>query len=259
MKQYNEQEIIDEIVIDLTTELRSKEDKILNKIREKLGEKKYSFQQFNGRFGGKNNTYVDSVRTQFVDFDDFYAQWLKGLIDKYEDLRDYQIDKYGRTYESDSSSFINYRLIQDKEIRDFVKIFLERNFYKRLNERTRLKPNENLWSVWFGYQLIYGLLISPVKRGDCWTNDKSEIRRAEYSYWTIGHVLKEGFVDPDSNRLYKFNSLQELINFYQSILKRLSVSQYEHAFYDLYIKYLEESKNVEEEPFLIPEIRYAGL
>lgn len=243
----------------MTLELRSKQETILSKIGKELEENNYTFQQFNGRFGGKSNTYVDSVRTQFIDFEDFYAQWLKGLIDKYETARNYQLDKYGRTYKDDSSAFRNYRLIQDKEIRDFVQIFLERNFYKRLHERTRSKPSENLWSIWFGYQLTYGLLISPVKRDGHWTNDKSEIRRAEYSYWTIGHVLTEGFVDPLLGKPYKFKSLDELIVFYQSILKRLSVSVYEHAFYDMYIDYLKKSKNVEEEPLLIPEIRYAGL
>lgn len=103
------------------------------------------------------------------------------------------------------------------------------------------------------------MLLSPIKRHNNWTNDKSEIRRALYSYWTIGHVLEEGFVDPSLETRYKFTSLDDFITFYLSILKRLSVSEYEQTFYELYIEYLRKSKNVKEEPFLIPELRYAGL
>lgn len=257
-KKTEEEKIIDEIVSLLTDEIRSKQERVLKKLGKQLNQSDYTFQQFNGRFGGKNNTYVDSVRTQFLDFDDFYAQWIKGLVDKYEEDKKYQINTYGRTYE-EKASFVNLRLLKDPEIESLVRIFLERNFYKKLNERTRSKPNESLWSIWFGYKLIYGLIIAPVKRNDIWTNDRSEIRKAEYSYWTVGHVLKEGLIDPELDEPIKFKTLDELCLFYQSVLKRISNSTYEQKFSDLYIEYLKSSPNPEEEPFLIPEVRYDGL
>lgn len=256
----SEQEVISEIIEDLTSEIRAKQIKILPKIGRKLNQTDpYSFQQFNGLFGGKNNTFVDSVRTQFADFDDFFAQWLKGLIDRHEERQRKRRESHGRYYSSESSLERIFNLLQDDEIRDLVKIFLERNFYKQLNERTRQKPNENLWSIWFGYNLVYGLLMAPWQKGDSWGNDKSEIRRVQYSYWTIGQVLAEGFIDPSINKRFRFKKIDDFIIFYQSILKRLSVSPYEHSFYDLYIKYLEDSTDIMEEPFLIPEFRYAGL
>jgi hypothetical protein len=256
----SQQAIIAEIINELTAEIKSRKDKVLPKIGKFLNQKEaYTFQQFNGLFGGKNNTYVDSVRTQFVDFEDFFAQWLKGLIDKYEVHKQKQKDYYGKVFTSESSIERIYGLLRDAEVRYLVRIFLERNFYKQLNERTRTKPSENLWSVWFGYKLTYGLLIAPKLYGETWINDKSEIRRVEYSYWTIGHVLSEGLIDPDSNKIYRFKTLDDFLIFYESILKRLSVSPYEHAFYDLYVNYLRESKNVKQEPLLIPELRYKGL
>jgi hypothetical protein len=256
----SQQTIISEIIDELTAEIKSRKGKILPKIGRFLKQKEeYTFQQFNGLFGGKNNTYVDSVRTQFIDFNDFFAQWLNGLIEQYDVHKQKQFEYHGKTFISDSSIERIYGLVCDKEIRELVQIFLERNFYKQLNERTRTKPNENLWAVWFGNKLTYGLFIAPKFYGETWINDKSEIRRVGYSYWTIGHILSEGLVDPDSNKIYRFKTFDDFLNFYESILKRLSVSPYEHAFYDLYVNYLKKSKDVKQEPLLIPELRYKGL
>lgn len=253
-----EQEIIEEIINDLTSEIRSRQNHILLKIGHYFNDYEFTFQQFNGRFGGKNNTYVDSLRTQFLDFEDFYAQWIKGLIDKYEKDKENQIKNYGKTFEN-NASFINLKLIQDKEIESFVRLFLERNFYKKLNERTRLKPDEKFWSIWFGYQITYGLLIAPVMRKGEWTIDKSEIRKKNYEYWTIGHIMAEGFIDPKLNRPYKFESIESFLLFYQSVLKGFSKSIYEQKFFDNYVEYLKGSSDINSEPFLIPELRYAGL
>jgi len=253
-----EQKIIKEIIDDVNVELLSKREYILAKIGKEIGEVDFSFQQFNGRFGGKNNLYVDSVRTQFLDFDDFYAQWLKGLIDKYEEDKSFQLNTYGKIYPV-KASFLNLKLIQDKEIEAFVKKFLERNFYNKLNERTRSKPSEKLWTIWFGYQLIYGLIIAPVKRAGQWSNHQSEIRKRHYHYWTIGHILSEGLIDPNLEDPLRFSNINDFLMFYQSVLKRNSVSEYEQVFFKKYVDYLNNSSNIEEEPFLIPEVRYAGL
>jgi len=240
--------LLKELDEELTKEIRSRQKYILEKLRIRLGEESYSFQRFNGLFGGKNNTYVDSVRTQFSDFNDFYSQWLKGLIDQYEERRIWGPQKNH-----------NAQLLKDPETESFVRLFLERNFYRNLKERTRLKPNEQLWSIWFGYKVIFGLLIAPKYIGDQWIIDKSEIRRAEYDYWTIGHIFHEGLIDNDRSKKLRIKNLEDFESIYLSILKKLSSSKYEKEVYDRYIEYLYKSKNLESEPFLIPEVRYAGL
>lgn len=259
MKNSNQDDLVNEIIKDLTAEIRIKEKMVLPLIGKYLQqEKPYTFQQFNGLFGGKNNTFSDVIRTRFTDFEDFYAQWLKGLIDKYETY-DLSHTKAQSDLNNCPSAIRIFKLLLDENIRDLVEIFLERNFYNQIHERTRSKPDENLWAVWFGYTLNYGLLIAPKLIGGNWFNDKSEIRRVKYSYWTIGHVLSEGFVDVENNKIYNFKNLNEFITLYQSILKRLSVSPYEKIFYDLYIEYLHNSTNVMDEPLLIPEFRYDGI
>lgn len=214
---------------------------------------KVSLQGLHALIGGKNNIFVDSVRMQFSDPKDFITRWTKGLIE----ITGHQVrtNKYGRVHR-----YILIELLKNDLFRDYTFTFLERNFYRNLKERTRFKPDEILWKFWFGDNKLYwGLAIAPSIRNNEWTNDVSEIRRTNYKYWTIGHILNTGIIDPDSEELYKFTDLTSLFSFYRSILKRVSNSIYEKEIYDRYILYLTKSENALEEPFLIPELRYAGL
>lgn len=240
--------ILTELENELTKEIRSKQNYILEKLRVRLNQESYSFQRFNGLFGGKNNTYVDSVRTQFSDFNDFYSQWLKGLIDQHEKRKIWGPQPNH-----------NAQLLKDSDLEKFVRLFLERNFYRNLKARTRLKPNEQLWSIWFGYKVVFGLLIAPNFEENQWIIDKSEIRRADYEYWTIGHIFKVGLIDNDSSKRLKIKNLEQFESIYLSILKKLSSSNYEKEIYDRYVEYLHNSEDLESEPFLIPEVRYLGL
>ncbi len=242
------QSILQEIEQDLTKEIRLRQNYIIEKLKIRLNQDYYSFQRFNGLFGGKNNTYVDSVRTQFSDFNDFYSQWLKGLINHYENRL-----QYGEQPNH------NVQLLKDPEIESFVRLFLERNFYRNLKARTRLKPTEQLWAVWFGYKVIFGLLIAPKYQNQKWIIDKSEIRRSNYEYWTIGHLFREGLIDNETKSPLRITNLKQFESIYLSILKRLSSSNYEKEIYDRYVDYLRNSNDLENEPFLIPEVRYAGL
>lgn len=226
-----------------------------NKILLEKYEYKYEFettvQSLHGIIGSKNNTFVDSIRTQFINPNDFIARWLSGMM-LYEEKRRAEFKNY-----TPSNDLV---LFQDPEVRKYTLLFLERNFYRNLIARTRSKPQDGLWKIWFGGgKFVWGLLIAPVFRQGAWTNDVSEIRRANYSYWTIGHILDTGFIDPSSSRPVKFSDVNNLMDFYRSILKRVSNSQYEQAIFDRYLTYLQRSQNVYEEPLLIPELRYAGL
>lgn len=240
-----------------TKKLKSMQEEVLQIFGEKVAfldtYNATSLHGLHALIGSKNNTFVDSVRMKFSDPKDFIGRWTKGLIEK-NGTQNYT-NKYGRTHK-----YILIELLKDDIFREYTYTFLERNFYRNLKERTRFKPNEILWKFWFGdNKLPWALFISPVFRGSEWTNDVSEIRRANYKYWTIGHVMDTGIIDPSSSEIYKFEDLNSLYNFYRSILKRVSNSIYEKEIYDRYINYLEKSENVLEEPFLIPELRYAGI
>ncbi|GMX66233.1 hypothetical protein Elgi_55050 [Paenibacillus elgii] len=258
---YKDIKILEEIEIKLTRSLKAMQHSVLAKA-DKILKEKYRHHQYyqeyetsihslHGIIGSKNNTYVDSIRTQFVDPNDFIARWLQGLMEN-EEKRKNESRRY--IVSNDIS------LLQDEEIREYTFLFLERNFYRNLMARTRVKPQDSLWKVWFGGgKFIWGLLIAPAFRNGSWTNDVSEIRRANYKYWTIGHVMSTGIIDPTVSKPMKFSNVDNLMDFYRSVLKRVSNSQYEQAIFDNYLKYIEKSKRVYDEPLLIPELRYAGL
>jgi hypothetical protein len=71
--------------------------------------------------------------------------------------------------------------------------------------------------------------------------------------------MQTGLIDPMMSDPIKFADLNSFYSFYQSVLKRLSNSNYEQEICDLYIDYLKSSVEPLNEPFLIPEFRYAGL
>lgn len=155
---------------------------------ESITREDFSLLSFHAQIGSKNNLYIDGVRIKFIDSEDFIAQWLCGLVKNVERQIDEGTFGKGR-YKGADYYLIQY--LKDFSIREYVFTFLTRNFYRNFKERVRNKPNENLWSLWFGNgNLVWGLVIEPVLRDGCWTNDKNEMRRASYNYWTIGHIQK---------------------------------------------------------------------
>lgn len=232
---------------------------ILPAVKEKvesITREDFSLHSFHAQMGSRNNLYIDGVRTKFIDSEDYIAQWLCGLVKHVER----QIDEgtFGKgPYKGADYFLIQY--LKDLSIREYVFAFLTRNFYRNFKERVRNKPDENLWSLWFGNgNLVWGLVIEPVLRDGCWTNDKSEMRRASYNYWTIGHIISTGLIDPTSNSPIRFRSPEDFLGFYRSVIVRTSNSRYEKEIADRYIEYLKSSDNLIQEPFLIPEFRYAG-
>ncbi|EGQ7854813.1 topoisomerase II [Vibrio vulnificus] len=239
----------------ITARLKAIQDKALIRFEEITG--KNSIHSFHAMMGANNNIYVDSLNSVFLDPNDFITRWLEGLtvqVKKRVEADTLKPKSYGVNRE-----FFLMHALQDSVLREYLFLFLTRNFYRNFKERIRSKPNESLWSIWFGSgNLVWGLLISPEMRNDDWAVDRSEIRRSDFNFWTIRHVMKTGLIDPESNEPVKFQKSDDFIQFYRSVLKRVSNSQYEKAIADRYIDYLKKSDTPYEEPFLIPELRYAG-
>lgn len=239
----------------LTSHLKHILPVVKEKVESITGEV-FSLHSFHAQMGSRNNLYIDSIRTKFVDSEDFIAQWLCGLLKSVEQKIDESTFGKGR-YKGADYFLIQY--LKNFSVREYIFTFLTRNFYRNFKERARNKPEDNLWSLWFGNgNLVWGLVIEPVLRDGCWTNDKSEMRRASYNYWTIGHIVSTGLIDPTSDSPIRFKSSEDFLRFYRSVIVRTSNSQYEKEIADSYIEYLKRSDNIVQEPFLIPEFRYAG-
>lgn len=229
----------------LTTELDELRPGALA-VASDVNKREVSTQTLHAIIGGKNNTYVNSVTAQFTDPEDFLARWTKGLLEA--------------AMGGSLAARRLVRIIKHPTGRAYAFTFLKRTFYRQYAARVRPKPPENLWEIWFGGNSHeWGLFISPVFRKGVWKNDKSEMRKASYAYWTVGHVLQTGLISPGEQKPYEFESVDELAKFYRYFLKKVSNSAYEKGVADRYLSYLKTSQDIFNEPFLIPEFRYAGV
>lgn len=240
-----------ELIAQLDEELASRREYVLERASDLL-ECNVTLPSLHGKIGGKNNTYTDCVNDTFINFQDFYSAWLNEFNNRCEQ---------GNIKLNQGGSLSDLlTLFSDSDIREYTELFLERNFIKNYLARVRNKPGESLWKIWFGNEVVFGLFIAPAACPDGSIRiDRSEIRRASYNYWTIGHIMYTGFYDPEDSSFYKFSNVEEFLNLYQKILKRLSKSLYEKEIYARYIDYLCHSKDIMSEPFLIPEFRYEGV
>ncbi len=245
---------LDEKEQELTNKLNELEDYVVKQyilLREQEG-KDVSYnaiQSLKGTIGCNNNVFADCVNNTFDTFDDFYAQWLIGLCNKYGNKYHYGLNHRIRN--------INLELMKDEKCKLYIQIFLERNFYRNLNERMRYKPPKELWNIWFGdNSLCYELLLYPTYRFGKWENDVSEIRRADYNYWTIDHVLKMGLIQCENNKKYTFLGLKDIFEFYNNFIEH-SKSKYEKEIIKKYLDYLKKV-NRTDIPFLIPEFRFSS-
>ena len=244
-----EQEIFDYTKV-LTAKLKEIEPVVLQRASEILQES-VGIQSLHGKIGGKFNTYTNVMRDQFADVRRFQDAWFAGLWEKYQ--------TYQR-YNTGASVWDIVQLVKDDVCLQYILLFIERNFYSHYEERVRLKPDEQLWELWFGDKLVHCLLIAPARLPNgSWRVDHSEIRRAPYQYWTIGHVFSVGgVIDVKSNGIIPITNLQELWNYYTYMIQATTKSPYETGICQRYLDYLSHSSNLLDEPFLIPELRYAG-
>ena len=67
---------------ELDSYLKDNRSKVLSKVSGILN-KDISIHSFHGIIGGKNEMYGKSIRTRFVDFNDFLYSWLTGLKKKH--------------------------------------------------------------------------------------------------------------------------------------------------------------------------------
>lgn len=242
---------------ELSARLEEMREEALNRFSQIVG-RESTLQQMHAHVGRNNNTFVDSVRMQFHSPEDFIARWLNGLTQQVMERKD-AIARRRRFGDRKRTEEIIPEMLQDQFLHNYIHLFLERNFYRNFEARVRAKPDQNLWQVWFGSgQLVWGLLISPAHRFGEWTNDKSQMRRENYAYWTVEHVLETGLIAPESEKPVMFSDVEAFLTFYQTVLARVSNSQYEQAISDRYLAYIRKNEYPGAVPLLIPELRYAG-
>lgn len=241
---------------DLSQELAEMRENVLERAGyDEFGPKEVA--SFHGIIGGKNNTYVDAIREVFLSPQQFIAEWTEGALEEARAYDEQERRTYGRAYQTHAVHRV-LRFLQDDLIERYVDTFLERNFYRQYHARTRSKPEDALWGLWFGAKnQDYGLFITP-RYEEGWENDVSEIRRVTFDYWTIEHVLQSGLIVPGKMRVHKIHDLDHLFDMYNDVFVRATGSPYSVAFAKQYEAFVRGRKRPEVIPFLIPEFRYEG-
>ncbi len=223
--------------------------KIYCNLREKEGNDKFSYQSMMNTIGSKNAIFANCEREEFLTPRSFIREWMQGLYKEYGE----------KIYEGVNGTYkhILIEMLKEPVCKDFIEYYLVRNYYRNYTARVRYKPADSLKEIWFGPNpRFWGLMICPAFRNGKWTNDASEIRRANYEYWTIGHVLSTGVVAPNNQMPIRFDSLDDFIAFYKQEFMQLSKSHYEREIMQLYFDYVSSHKNCYEVPLLIPELRF---
>lgn len=157
------------------------------------------------------------------------------------------------------------KVIANEIIKEYALYFLEQNFYNQMNERIRIKPDTNLYEIHMGKnwnkgnRCIRSLYITPRFREGIWENDKSEIRRVGFDYYTIGHLLHAGMVlhKAQGTELVKYKQFDE----WKPILYPPDeLENDEKQFVQCYLEYVENNiQKLNTIPLLLPQFRYGGL
>lgn len=235
----------------LDAELAMLRDEALS-IASSILSRDVSLSSFHGIIGSKNRDFGNIEQREFASVAEFQAEWAEKMAAFYEPYK----DKWAK--DSDLPSII--RLYKNEKIRQYILLFQERNYYRKYEQRVRKKPSEQLYELWFGDKIVFGLYVALSYSEDGTFKFKpSDVRKVSYNYWTIGNILGVGgFVNGETGMLYPITSIEDLLVFYEHIIYCSSSSIYEKAIYTRYIDYLKTSHNVLEEPFLIPELHYEG-
>ena len=241
---------------------KTKRNKVIAGLTERINELKpqvlkltgYQKEQtLHGTYGGKYAEYID-IKNEVIDTpDQFIALYFQGFLRKLESL-----DIWARAGNPYFDAFLHIK--KNKVVQEWLHLFLERTYLKNYEALSKVRPSVEEAEIWIGQEnASYGLLVAPRFSGGRWENDKSEIRRFKRKYWTIGHVLKTGFVIPDEDEVMEFDSVDVYLKFFKNTLVRNSGSLHEKEIARRYCEVVLASANPFDVPLLIPELRYGGI
>lgn len=211
-----------------------------------------SQQSLNAKIGSKFDKYIDIKNEVINSPEHFISLWLQGYT---EDL-----NSRGKSMKL-SNAYKTYILLRRHEVfKNYLFIFLKRVYLRNFEALSKKRPKIEEAEIYIGQEnASYGILVTPRFVNGKWENDKSEIRHFKKQYWSIGHILKTGFVIPGIDDKIQFRTIKEYLNFFKNVIVRNSGSKYEKEIANQYSAYVLNHDNPESIPLLIPEFRYDGL
>jgi len=194
---------------------------------------------------------------------------ISGKFQQFADVRNATYYTYEAFRDAYSDGILRYNdkvlleLLQDAEFKEYFELYLRHYFEKHKAVLSKKKPKSEMHELWFGENNhCYGLMITPTFRAvlwseiEQWENDKSEIRKVGFRYWSVAHILKTGVIDKNTNELIRFDNIEMLIEFYYKNFYLTAQSEYEKEIMLRYFEVLRNNTNYNDIAFLIPELRF---
>lgn len=194
---------------------------------------------------------------------------ISGKFQQFADVRNATYYTYEVFRDAYSDGILRYNdkvlleLLQDEDFKEYFAVYLEHYFEKHRKVLSKIKPKNEMYELWFGENNhCYGLMITPTFRDvswseiEQWENDKSEIRKVGFRYWSVAHILKTGVIDKNTNELIRFDNIEMLIEFYYKNFYLTAQSEYEKEIMLRYFDVLRNNTNYNDIAFLIPELRF---
>lgn len=217
-------------------------------------------QSINAYIGAVYQNYMNIKQVSIATPDEFKSLYFSGWLKEIQRLSNiYSQAGCCKKIEDNPVCILFNYFINDARINKYITLFLERSFFKRVREYSRVKPDlEEI--LWIGdNRKILGIGITPRFRNGIWENDKSEVRKTSYNYWTIGHILDTGLLIPERNEKIVFANIEDLLSYYFKFINQYNRSPYESKIAEKYVEYVKKKEDYLKIPFLIPQFRYGGL
>lgn len=207
----------------------------------------------NAKIGGKHTTYMNVTDDVITSSDEFVSLWFQGMM---RHIR--TVDK--GLEETRAAYKFQKLLVSDPELLTYTVLFLKRTYLRNYYSLSKRRPKKEDAELWLGQRNAnYGILITPRFKNGKWENDVSEIHHFQPDYWTIGHIMKTGFVIPNAPDKIEFSSIDQYLLFFKDVLVRQSGSPHEMKIAEMYCNFVYKSKEPQRIPLLIPELRYGGI
>lgn len=206
----------------------------------------------NAFIGSKTGEYLELSSEVSKSPIEYQQKWLEGLKKKaFHSKITQRNPRHLRLFKLVAGDFPNFQ--------QYLLVFLETSYLRHYEEHYKEKPKISESEYWFGANNdVFGILVTPRFRNGVWENDKSEIRKFKYPYWTISHVLETGLCYMNENEIRSFSGIEDYLFFFRDMVRR-TASKYQRIIAEKYIGHVKNHSCPESVPLLIPELRFDPL
>lgn len=207
-----------------------------------------------GNYLASFHGYISRLKQVALDLNKIKYESFDGIFNAYYDLFLFGFENIKRDRDEE--------IFKNETLNTYIKLFLERDFYRHIFSLSREKVGEDLTEIYFGKNYtddnidnIKALFIKTrlynrrFKSPPEWESHYHQITNAPYTYYSIKHLLTEGIVLRNERKF--FRNIEEFYN-----LENLTETPDEYEFLKCYLNYIDNFDDKSKIPLLIPQFRF---